>query len=94
MTELAKQLRHIAADPMWAKGDVYSHVIAEAADSIEALETALRLTRPYIEMHTLNPNGTMATVLAKIDAALAQSSPPARQENDDVFKGFRGNNEA
>jgi hypothetical protein len=36
----------------------------------------------------------MATVLAKIDAALAQSSPPARQENDDVFKGFRGNNEA
>ena len=22
------------------------------------------------------------------------SSPPARQENDDVFKGFRGNNEA
>ena len=31
-------------------------------------------------------------------AALApeqeQSSPPARQENDDVFKGFRGNNEA
>jgi hypothetical protein len=23
-----------------------------------------------------------------------RSSPPARQENDDVFKGFRGNNEA
>jgi uncharacterized coiled-coil protein SlyX len=26
--------------------------------------------------------------------AIDQSSPPARQENDDVFKGFRGNNEA
>ena len=38
---------------------------------IERLEAALRLTRPYIEMHTLSPNGTMATVLAKIDAALA-----------------------
>jgi septal ring factor EnvC (AmiA/AmiB activator) len=38
---------------------------------IEQLEAALRLTRPYIEMHTFGPNGTMATVLAKIDAALA-----------------------
>jgi uncharacterized coiled-coil protein SlyX len=27
-------------------------------------------------------------------AALDQSPPPVRQENDDVFKGFRGNNEA
>jgi hypothetical protein len=36
---------------------------------IEQLEDALRLTRPYIEMHTLSPNGTMATILAKIDAA-------------------------
>jgi hypothetical protein len=43
---------------------------------LEILEAALRLTRPYIEMHTFSPNGTMATVLAKIDAALDQSSPP------------------
>jgi hypothetical protein len=68
--------------------------IDEMEKHLEILEAALRLTRPYIEMHTLSPNGTMATVLAKIDAALDQSSPPARQENDDVFKGFRGNNEA
>jgi hypothetical protein len=39
---------------------------------IEQLEAALRLTRPYIEMHTVSPNGTMATILAKIDAALAE----------------------
>jgi len=62
------------------------------AQRIEQLVAALRLTRPYIEMHTLSPNGTMATILAKIDAALDQK--PARQENDDVYPGFRGNNEA
>ena len=113
---------------------------------VEQLEAALRLTRPYVKTHTLSPNGTMATVLAKIDDALNQSSPrcancgyktkheealvngeiwchscadataapeqdigcgksviepwsdqsspPVRQEHDDVFKGFRGNNEA
>jgi predicted RNase H-like nuclease (RuvC/YqgF family) len=40
-------------------------------ERIEQLEAALRLTRPYVETHTLSPNGTMATVLAKIDTALA-----------------------
>jgi hypothetical protein len=45
--------------------------VAELEARIEQLEAALRLTRPYIEMHTLSPNGTMATILAKIDAALA-----------------------
>jgi hypothetical protein len=45
--------------------------IEQLEKRVEQLEAALRLTRPYIEMHTLSPNGTMATVLAKIDAALA-----------------------
>ena len=81
--------------------------VAELEARIQQLKAALRLTRPYIEMHTLSPNGTMATVLAKIDAALFnlcedEGCPNAgtphvcinRQENDDVYPGFRGNNEA
>jgi hypothetical protein len=81
--------------------------LSELQVRIKQLEAALRLTRPYIEMHTLSPNGTMATVLAKIDAALDnlcedEGCPNAgtphvcinRQENDDVYPGFRGNNEA
>jgi uncharacterized coiled-coil protein SlyX len=38
--------------------------------------------------------GCGKSVIEPWSAALDQSSPPARQENDDVFKGFRGNNEA
>jgi hypothetical protein len=50
---------------------------------IERLEAALR----EIEDKT-----GIAAAIAR--AALAQSSPPAHQENDDVYPGFRGNNEA
>jgi len=52
---------------------------------IEQLEAALH----RIEQSS---NDHIAVGIAR--AARDHSSPPARQENDDVFKGFRGNNEA
>jgi len=56
-----------------------------ARDRIEQLEAALRAI-------LIETDCRVAADLAR--AALDQSSPPVRQENDDVFKGFRGNNEA
>jgi hypothetical protein len=75
MTELAKQLRHIAADPMWAKGDVYSHVIAEAADRIEQLEAALR----DVANEFRGCNGILISsdyAAERVKCHLDQSSPP------------------
>jgi hypothetical protein len=60
-----------------------------AADRIEQLEVALRIIAGYEQcIDNLMSNQNIAI------AALDQSSPPARQENDDVYPGFRGNNEA
>jgi multidrug resistance efflux pump len=50
-------------------------------ERIEQLEAALRKAIDDLERSIAR-------------AAIDQSSPPARQENDDVFKGFRSNNEA
>jgi hypothetical protein len=64
--------------------DTLNFVLAhpnEAADRIEALETALR----EIKDQYLAPEQSSAIARK----ALA----PARQENDDVFPGFRGNND-
>jgi hypothetical protein len=60
----------------------------EAAARIEQLEAAHDATY----LRGWNEGIEHALELAR--AALDQSSPPARQENDDVYPGFRGNNEA
>ena len=55
----------------------YNTQLAEAADRIEALEAALRLTRPYIEMHTLSPSGTMRQLYSP------KSTPPLTPKSND-----------
>jgi hypothetical protein len=60
----------------------------EAAARIEQLEAALR----KIACKHVTEQPLWWQLEAR--AALDQSPPPVRQENDDVFKGFRGNNEA
>ncbi len=41
------------------------------------------------------PDGAIPWLIEawKLGAASAAKSPPSRQENDDVFPGFRGNND-
>jgi uncharacterized coiled-coil protein SlyX len=75
----------------WERGYAYALTridqleaeVAASAARIEQLEAALRERDAAIER--------LRRLLSKqqLDAR-----PPARQENDDVFKGFRGNNEA
>ena len=58
---------------------------------IKQLEAALREIADLNEVETDEPLDDAIRIAC---AALDQSSPPARQENDDVYLGFRGNNEA
>jgi uncharacterized coiled-coil protein SlyX len=62
--------------------------LGQAWRRIEQLEAALR--KIACEHVTEQPLWWQLEARAAID----QSPPPVRQENDDVFKGFRGNNEA
>jgi phage shock protein A len=61
--------------------------IDEMENHIERLEAALR---KIAELEYLTDEAMQKIA----EDALDQSSPPARQENDDVYPGFRGNNEA
>jgi hypothetical protein len=67
-----------------------SHLVSfatmdEAAARIEQLEAALRIVAGYEQC--------IDNLMSNQDVA-RNALAPARQENDDVFKGFRGNNEA
>jgi hypothetical protein len=68
--------------------------IEELEKRVEQLEAALRRHALHTSDCRYNGGHDCNCGLDEIRAALDQGSPPVRQENDDVFKGFRGNNEA
>jgi hypothetical protein len=90
MSDLVERLRKLTGD-VPPRGHVV--LAEEAAARLEQLEAALRAIIIRCEEGD-KKSDWLPTISNIARAALAQSSPPMRQENDDVFKGFRGNNEA